>query len=714
MEQSSDKVTGHELAALEAVISSLPEPTLALNAEHVVLAWNQAMERLTGLPASAVVGDDVTACRAALMGADVPLLAEFVGMQQEQMPDELRLVYQSVAVTNEGAITAEACIDCADAAEGRHLLVQAAPLKDGAGRICGSIQTLSDTTDRRLAERMAQHSEREERAFRKRLEELNELNAELAKAHSMSDLHEMAVELGRTRLGFDRLGLWLSTDAPDVFAGTFGTDEAGNTRDETGWTTSTSANDLLKQVSAQRLPVVVAHDRDLLNHKSELVGRGDMAAAQLWDGERIMGFVTADNLLCGKPLTLRDVELLRLYAVNLAHVFTRKAAEEELRSERDFANTLIETAPVIVLVLDQECRILRLNSFAESLLGYSLEEVVGSDWISTFIQPRDRQRIRRVFQGSIDDIATNGSVNPIVTRDGSIRHVEWYDRTIRDKLGNSFAVLCIGLDVSDRVRYEDELRQSQKMEAIGRLAGGIAHDFNNQLTVIKGYSDLILRQLEQDNALREQIQQIKNAAVHAESLTTQLLTFSRKQMLQPQVVNLANILRDMRNSLDTMTGRDMDLKIEAADDLWCAFVDPMHVRQAVMNIVVNAHDAMRSGGRLSIRAKNVALGRSYSRRHKGAKPGPHVAVSFKDTGPGMDEDTLKHALDPFFTTKPLGEGTGLGLSMVYGFVNQSGGHMTLSSRPGAGTTIRFYLPARKGKAKRPKPRQHNRTTTEGN
>jgi two-component system cell cycle sensor histidine kinase/response regulator CckA len=440
-----------------------------------------------------------------------------------------------------------------------------------------------------------------------------------------------------------------------------------------------------------------------------VIGRGDRAAAQLWDGERVVGFICTDNLLSGRSVTLRDAELLRLYAVNLAHLYTRKMAEEELRRQRDFADALIATAPVIVVVLDADCRIIRINSFAEKLLGYSLAEVEGKNWISTFVSPRQRRRIRRAFEGSVSAVATNGSVSGIVTRDGSIRQIEWYDQAIKDAQGSSVAVLAIGLDVTDRIRYEDEVRQSQKMEAIGRLAGGIAHDFNNQLTVIKGYSDLLLRQLAADSDVRDQVLEIQKAAGQAEALTAQLLAFSRKQILQPRVLSLPDVLEDMRRSLDRMTGERIELKTVTGKGLWSVSADPSQVRQAIMNVVINSRDAMEAGGILTIRTKNVVLGRAYSLRHKGAKPGPHVAMSLRDTGVGMDKQTLGRALEPFFTTKPVGKGTGLGLAMVYGFVKQSGGHMTLTSRPGKGTTVRIYLPAVWAKADRlhaPTPRTH--------
>ncbi|HOF19015.1 MAG TPA: ATP-binding protein, partial [Phycisphaerae bacterium] len=251
------------------------------------------------------------------------------------------------------------------------------------------------------------------------------------------------------------------------------------------------------------------------------------------------------------------------------------------------------------------------------------------------------------------------------------------------------------LDITDRKELEDQLRQSQKMEAVGQLAGGIAHDFNNQLTVMRGYCDLILREKEGGENLadwRHHASEIRSAVDRAAMLTGQLLAFSRRQMLQPKVLNLNEQLKAFSTTLGRIIGENIRLVLDCQDDLWNASVDPAHFDQTVMNLVLNARDAMPDGGQLTLETRNVELGEDYARQHPGMSPGPHVMIAVSDTGAGMSEETQRRAFEPFYTTKPQGQGSGLGLAMVYGFVKQSHGAVYLYSEPGKGTTFKIYLP----------------------
>jgi len=677
---------------LREAIASLPGAAFVTDLDGKVVAWNRDMEKLTGVRERDIIGKGRFACGKALTGRAEPTLVDLLGSDDDELRRRVEAIYEYVAI-QPGRVDAELHIPASSGQAEQYLRMAACPLSGRGGEVVGAVQIVCDRTGRRVAERQAMQAERDERSFARNLEALGEVSVELSGARSITQLCRLAVELGRTKLGFDRLGLWLATGQPNEFRGTFGTDEAGMIRDERAATVRISPDDLLAQVAKAPLTVGLSEDSELYNHLAEVVGRGMHAAAVLRSGRNVIGLLATDNLLGGKPITAQQTKLLRLYALNLAQLYTRKQAEESLYDEMVFANALLETAQVIVLVLDRDCRIVRMNPYAEELTGYSLDEVKGKDWISTFVPRSERTRIRRIFAASVDNIQTNGNVNAIVTRDGTRRDVEWYDKTIKDHDGNNVGVLAIGLDVTVRRKFEQERRQSQKMEAVGRLAGGIAHDFNNQLTIIKGYSDLILKGLDEGDCLYEQVQEIRKAAENAASVTSQLLTFSRKQMLHPRTLNINDVLMDMSNSLERIIGERIKFRIITAPDLGNTSADPSWVRQAIMNLVVNALDAMPNGGELTIRTRNVKLGRSYSRRHRGAKPGPHVVVLFRDTGDGMDAATRRRAFEPFFTTKPAGEGTGLGLSMVYGFTMQSGGNITLTSRPGKGTTLRIYLPS---------------------
>ena len=246
-------------------------------------------------------------------------------------------------------------------------------------------------------------------------------------------------------------------------------------------------------------------------------------------------------------------------------------------------------------------------------------------------------------------------------------------------------------DVTERRILEQQLRQSQKMEAIGRLAGGIAHDFNNLLMVISGYSEFLLERLGAEPHLRGPAQEIAGAADRASSLTRQLLAFSRKQMLAPRIVSLNDVVTENIKMLTRMIGEDIDLVMVPGPNLWSVRADAGQIDQVIMNLAVNARDAMASGGKLTIETSNVTLDEDYARIHAPLPSGDYVMVAISDTGEGMDNETQSHIFEPFFTTKGT-KGTGLGLSTVYGIVKQSGGYIWVHSELGRGTTFKIYLP----------------------
>ena len=245
-------------------------------------------------------------------------------------------------------------------------------------------------------------------------------------------------------------------------------------------------------------------------------------------------------------------------------------------------------------------------------------------------------------------------------------------------------------DVTERHRLEEELRHSQKMEAVGRLAGGIAHDFNNLLTAINGYSDLLLERVSTDHPLRPDLQEIHRAGERAAALTHQLLAFSRRQVLKPERLDLNAVIGDMENMLRRLIGEHIEVRTNLVPDLGHVRADRGQIQQVLMNLVVNARDAMEAGGLLTLETANC--GDAAQGQEPGAPAGRHVMLSVSDTGCGMDEETLAHIFEPFFTTKPSGKGTGLGLSTVYGIIQQSGGHLGAHSQPGAGSVFRVFLP----------------------
>jgi signal transduction histidine kinase/ActR/RegA family two-component response regulator len=275
--------------------------------------------------------------------------------------------------------------------------------------------------------------------------------------------------------------------------------------------------------------------------------------------------------------------------------------------------------------------------------------------------------------------------------DGTVRWISMLGRFSYDAAGAPTRGAGIVSDVTERRSLEDQLRQSQKMEAVGQLAGGIAHDFNNLLTAILGFAGFIAESLEESDPRRGDVDEIRQAAERAATLTRQLLAFSRKQILAVRVLRLGDVVGDLTPMLRRLLGESIDLATIVGDHSFVK-ADPGQLQQVIVNLAVNAHDAMRDGGRLTIESSDVQLDEAFAQRHPSVRPGPHVKLTVADTGHGMDAATQKRIFEPFFTTKPQGQGTGLGLATVYGIVKQSGGSIWVESAPGRGTTFTVFLP----------------------
>ena len=276
-------------------------------------------------------------------------------------------------------------------------------------------------------------------------------------------------------------------------------------------------------------------------------------------------------------------------------------------------------------------------------------------------------------------------------KDGTIIPVSMDVCPIEVREDEIVGVSKIAHDITKMKQLEEQFRQAQKMEAVGQLAGGVAHDFNNLLTVISGYSELLISVVPADDPSWEFLMEINKAGERAASLTRQLLAFSRKQVLEPKVLDLNAIVLDSERLLKRLVGEDVDL-VTVRSPLGRVKADPGHLEQVLMNLVINARDAMPQGGKLTIETANTVLDSTYCRSHAGVEPGPYIMLAVSDTGCGMDERTKARIFEPFFTTKEPGKGTGLGLAMIHGFIKQSGGHVCVYSELGLGTSFKLYLP----------------------
>ena len=365
-----------------------------------------------------------------------------------------------------------------------------------------------------------------------------------------------------------------------------------------------------------------------------------------------------------------------------------RASQESLRhSEMNF-RSLVTNAPYGICRCDSSGQLLDANPALLAMLGYSsAEDLVGTHLGALYADTQQWFELADYLRSSA---TFNGLIVEWRRQDGTATVVRVSGRAVSNGgKGRTFELFAE--DVTERRALEQQLRQSQKMEAVGRLAGGIAHDFNNLLMVISGYSEFLLDRLGPDPALRGPAQEIASAAVRATSLTRQLLAFSRKQMLAPKILDLNSVVTENLKMLTRMIGEDVDLVMVPAAGLGTIRADAGQVEQVIMNLAVNARDAMPSGGKLTIETSNVSLDEEYARFHAPLRPGNYVMLAISDTGAGMDTETQSHIFEPFFTTKGP-KGTGLGLSTVYGIVKQSGGYIWVYSEPGKGTTFKIYLP----------------------
>jgi two-component system cell cycle sensor histidine kinase/response regulator CckA len=428
-------------------------------------------------------------------------------------------------------------------------------------------------------------------------------------------------------------------------------------------------------------------------HDSYIANYLQTGVAKIIGIERVIECCRKDGALF--PAAIRVSEFRT--EVDGSHHFTgvvhdlseKRVAEAQLGKEKAFSDTLLESLPGPVYLIDAQGRFVRWNRATEVATGYSASELANMmvlDLIPAETKGYIGEQLNAVFK---DGKAT--SEGEIMSKDGT--RTDFVLSGVRLQVGEETYCIGLGMDITERKKLEAQLQQSQKMEAFGQLAGGVAHDFNNLLTVILGFSEILLSQFPKSDPKRNFLEQIHHAGERAASLTRQLLAFSRQQVLEPKVLNLNAIVNDTEKMLRRLIGEDVELVAVLSPTLSPVKVDPGQIDQVIMNLAVNARDAMPQGGTLTIETQNVELDEAYAKTHSEVQPGRFVLLAMTDTGSGMTPEVKARIFEPFYTTKDVGKGTGLGLAVVQGIVKQSRGSIEVYSEVGSGTTFKIYIPA---------------------
>jgi len=426
----------------------------------------------------------------------------------------------------------------------------------------------------------------------------------------------------------------------------------------------------------------------------ELIGGSslDWLGVPLKAGNNTFGVLVVQSYSGNVRFGEKEKEILQFVSQQLASAIEYKRNEEALRRSEARYRSLVQSAVYGIYRSSLEGRFFDVNPALITMLGYdSADEVLALDPKSdVFVDPAEQERVMEEFQrgARLDNVEVRWK-----RKDGNAITVRLSGRVVNSPEETAEVVEVIAEDITERRVLENQFRQAQKMEAVGRLAGGVAHDFNNLLMVISGYTEVLLEHTRKSNPMYPKIEAIHQATDRATTLTRQLLAFSRKQLLELKVVDLNIVVEDIERLLRPLIGENIELQTQLAPDIGRTRADAGQIEQVIMNLVVNSKDAMPDGGKITIQSANAQLNHDDLRReYSYIQPGAYVVLSVSDTGHGMDKETQQRIFEPFFTTKEKGKGTGLGLSTVYGIIKQSGGYVLVESEPQKGTTFRIYLP----------------------
>ncbi|MGD9494814.1 MAG: PAS domain S-box protein [Armatimonadota bacterium] len=692
------RVTRERLLQIKAGLDAAGEAIGIVDAQHRVTYVNHAFEELFGC----------TAEQLTQLGGPSALAAD---------PEHYRQAQE--ALERVGSFSDETYLRTAS---GRIFpaLIRVNEVRDDNGRFAGLVSVLTDVSERREREQQL-------RLANARLELINSLGQRLNSGESLDSIILAGANGLRALLEVDYVIVLLRETQPEsgevfvVRCVSTMPDEAARMREALGASLEGTAMRLKPGSPGARayaqVDSVEARGTTAVAEMAasvEILGTPELGPAMLEATQQrqvrylfstplvreseIIGYLTLLDQDT-RPLSDDEKQLMRTFAGQLAVILDKARTEAALVRLNQLHQGIIDNAAVWFTVFDSDGRILVWNRAAEEISGYRRDEADGEDIVQRLCpdaQMRSEmlEAIRRALSDDEELSEFEGSIR---CKNGETRTMSWSLRRLRGAAADDRSgLIIIGRDITESRELQDQLRRSQRMEAIGTLAGGIAHDFNNILTAIIGHADLLSAEVEEDSRSQWHALQIADAAERASRLTRQLLAFSRRQPARPQIVDLNRVISGMEEIFRRLIPEDVGLCFQLAPDLGYTKVDPAHVEQVIMNLVVNARDAMPAGGILTIATSNATLSEDQMTQLFDAKPGQYVTLSVSDTGVGMSEAVEARIFEPFFTTKAETGGTGLGLATVYGIVRQNSGVITVYSEPGEGSVFRVYLPRSDG------------------
>jgi two-component system cell cycle sensor histidine kinase/response regulator CckA len=658
-----------ESIRLAAIVESSDDAIISKDLTGMITSWNKGAERVFGFTASEMLGASIMR----LIPADLEY-------EEDHILEKLK-----------GGKTVEHFETMRHTKDGRiiHVSVSVSSVKDAGGQVIGASKIARDITTQK--ERMNEIA-RLSRLYAA----LSQVNEAIVWAKARDKLFPKICQVLVEQGGFQMASIGWHIPETDEFT------LVAQQSDGTGQSIEVHPKDQLGGLGSSSIafregrPCIsnnLLNDPVTLPWRAEFERRGYLASAEfpIREDGKVRGTL---SVYASEAVFFKDKEIALLFEAaldislaldNLAREEARQQAEQTRRASEARYRTLFECAPYGIVIADPQGYYLDANPLMCRMLGYTRNELIGMH-ASDIVLASEIQHI----EPALSTIKTKTAYHrewKFRRKDGSVFAAEVSANPMPD--GNLLGMIQ---DISEQRKLEEQFRQSQKMEAVGQLAGGVAHDFNNLLSVILGYSSMLLETLKPNDPLYSDIEEIQTAGSRASELTRQLLTFSRRQVLQPRVIELNQIVAGLEKMLGRLIGENINLSFLTSESLGRVCADPGQLEQVIVNLVVNARDAMPKGGKLTIETENVYLDEAYAAVHLGVASGSYIMLAVSDTGHGMDNATQTRIFEPFFTTKEKGKGTGLGLSTVYGIVNQSGGHVWVYSELELGTTFKVYLP----------------------